>query len=215
MGEFIIQDCALLTKTSGVSAAINLRELRERVASCSQNVLYHHFCETPLVPAFDNPDSRNDFAVWAMLQLGDRILAERLGIINPYIYLDLEQLREQVLEILDERLSEVTFIPSCAQGGEFFFTESVTVVFDTGMRITAPEELPEAIGKMTSSSIYFHFLEARRRDPIGQDDFSAWLAGFPGQEAWDAALRGVDFAFYTMSELRGALVRLLTKGGVS
>lgn len=213
MGDFIIQDCALLTRTSGVPEAINLRELRERLATCRQDVLYHHFCETPLVPSFDNPDSRNDFAVWALLQLGDRVLAERLGIINPYSYNDLEKLRETVLEVLDERLSEVSFIPTCQNGAEFFFSEAVTVVFDTGMRITTPAELPEAIGRMTNGSIYFHFLEARRREPVGLDDFSAWLDAFPGQEKWCRALRSVDFAFFTLSELKGELVRILKNGG--
>ena len=215
MGEFIIQDCTLLTRTSGLPAAINLRELRERIATCRQDVLYHHFCETPLIPSFDNPDSRNDFALWVLLQLSDLVLAERLGIINPYIYSDLEDLREQVLEVLDERLSEIPYAPSCKPGGEFFFSEAVTVVFDTGLRITSPGELPDAIDKMSNGSIYFHFLEARRRDLVGVDDFSAWLACFPGQEAWCSALQSVDFAFYTLSELRGALVRILRKGGVS
>lgn len=215
MREFIIQDCTLLAKTSGVPPAINLRELRQRLATCRQDVLYHHFCETPLVPSFDNPDSRNDLAVWALLQLGDRVLAERLGIINPYIYTDLEKLRELVLDILDERISEVPFVPSCQHGGELFFTEAITVVFDTGGRISLPEELPAAIGAMTNGSIYYHFLEARRREPVGCDDFSAWLSCFPDQEDWCKALHDVDFAFYTLSELRTALVKLLVQGGVS
>jgi len=215
MGDFIIQDCSLLAKTSGLPAAINLRELRDRIALCSQDVLYHHFCETLLVPSFDNPDYRNDFAAWALLQLGDRVLAEQLGIINPYIFPDLEKLREQVLEILDERLSEVIFVPSCHPGGEFFFTEAVTVVFDTGKRIASPKALPEAIGTMTNGSIYYHFFEARRREPVGVDDFSAWLGGFPGQEAWRLALQTVDFVFFSLPELRGELVRVLGKGGVA
>ena len=215
MGEFIIQDCTLLTRTSGMSAAINLRELRDRLATCGQDVLYHHFCETPLVPSFDNPEYRNDFAGWALAQLGDRVLAERLGIINPYIFTDLEKLREQVLELLDERLSEVPSAPSCPPGGEFFFTEAVTVVFDTGGRISSPELLPKAIGGMTNGSIYFHFLEARRRLPVGLDDFSAWLAGFPGQEGWCGALQAVDFVFFTLPDLREELVRVLEKGGES
>jgi len=215
MGDFIIRDCSLLAKTSGLPAAINLRELRDRLTLCSQNVLYHHFCETPLVPSFDNPDYRNDFAAWALLQLGDRVLAEQLGIINPYIFPDLEKLREQVLEILDERLSEVHFVPSCQPGGEFFFTEAVTVVFDTGKRITSPKALPEAIGTMTNGSIYYHFFEARRREPVDVDDFSAWLSGFPGQEGWCRALQAVDFVFFTLPELRGELVRVLGKGGAA
>lgn len=213
MADFIIHDCALLSRTSGLPPAINLRELRDRLATCGQDVLYHHFCETPLVPSFDNPDYRNDFAVWALLHLGDRVLAERLGIIDPYVSTDLEELRAQVLDVIDERLSEMTTLPSCPPGGEFFFTQAVTVVFDTGARITSPERLPEAIARMTNGAIYYHFLEARRRPPVGSDDFTAWLAGFPDQEPWCRALRSVDFAFFTLTELRGELVRVLEKGG--
>jgi len=215
VGDFIIQDCTLLTRTSGIPPAFNLRELRERLTTCGRNVLYHHFCETPLVPCFDNPDYSNDFAVWALMQLSDRVLAERLGIINPYIFTDLEKLREQVLEVLDERLSEVHLVPSCPPGGEFFFTEAVTVVFDTAMRVASPEKLPEAIGNMSNGSIYYHFLEARRREPVGSDDFSAWLAGFAGQELWCRALQTVDFSFFTLTELRGELARLLQNEGAS
>jgi hypothetical protein len=213
MGDFNIRDCTLLTRTSGMPAAINARELRDRIASCRQDVLYHHFCEAPLVPSFDNPDYQNDFAAWALLHLGDRVLAERLGIINPYVFADLERLRGEVLDILDQRLSEIPFVPTCQAGGELFFTEAVTVVFDTGMRINSPEQLPEAIATMTTGSIYYHFLEARRRPPVGLDDFSAWLAGFPGQEGWLSALQAVDFMFFTLTDLRQELVRVLATGG--
>lgn len=215
MEDFRIQDCTLLSRTSNVPPAINLRELRDRIATCRQNVLYHHFCETPLVPSFDNPDYKNDFAVWALLHVGDMVLAERLGIINPYTFTDLERLREEVIEILDERLSEIHAMPSCQHGGEFFFTEAVTVVFDTGLRVTSPEDLPEAIGTMTNGSIYYHFLESRRREPVGIDDFSAWLAPFSDQESWCRRLQTVDFFFFSLSELREELVRTLEKGGTS
>ena len=68
----------------GGASGLDLRELRERIAVCGENVLFHHFCETTLRGTFDNPDYRNDFAVWSKLYLGDRVLAERLGILDPY-----------------------------------------------------------------------------------------------------------------------------------
>jgi hypothetical protein len=85
---------------------------------------------------FDNPDYRNDFAVWAKLYLGDRDLAERLGSLDPYSFASMEELRGATLEVIDERLSELTMIPWARPGDEFFFMESNTVVFDTGARIT-------------------------------------------------------------------------------
>lgn len=214
MRNFEIRDCALLARMSGLPAALNLRELRERLAVCSTNVLYHHYCETPMASSFDNPDYRNDFAVWVKLHLGDRVLAERLGIIDPYLIATEEELRVLTLDLIDERLSELPFVPSAPPGSEFYLMESTTVVFDTGRTIDHPRDLPAAILSMTSSSVYFHFLEAHRRHPDGLDDFSAWLIDCqPGHEDEITALRTTDFTFYTLSELRGELAKILSGMG--
>ena len=85
MTTFEVKDCALLTRMSGLPPAFNLRELRTP-SRCGENVLFHHFCETTLRGSFDNPDYRNDFAVWSKLYLEDRVLAERLGIMDPYAF---------------------------------------------------------------------------------------------------------------------------------
>ncbi len=207
MGDFEVKDCALLTRMSGIPPAFNLRELRDRIASCHPDVLYHHFCETVLVPSFDYPDYRNDFAVWSRWRLGDQVLSERLGMIDPYLYASMEELRAAALEIIDDRLSEVAMIPWARPGHEFHFMQAVTVVFDTGDRIHHPDELSEAVSRMTNGSIYFHVLEARRRCPVGVDDFTGWLKGCEGN--WDHyihAVQAIDVTFHTLSEIRQRLV---------
>lgn len=207
MTPFAVKDCALLVRMSGLLPAINLRELRERLAACSENVLYHHFCEPLLRHTFDNPDYRNDFAVWVKMYLSDRVLAERLGILDPFSMKSLEELRAVTLDILDERLSEVVAIPSAAPGDEFFFLEATTVVFDTGERIASPRELAGAIRRMTNGSIYYHFLEARRRAPVGRDDFTAWLMQEGKRNARIIrALDEIDFFFHSLRNLKEALI---------
>ncbi len=213
MTPFEVKDCALLTRMSGLPPAFNLRELRERIAVCGENVLFHHFCETPLRGTFDNPDYRNDFAVWSKLYLGDRVLAERLGIIDPYEFSSLGELRAATLDVIDERLVESTTIPWARPGDELFFMEATTVVFDTGIRISYPGEFAPAIGAMTGGSVYFHFLEARRRPPIGKDDFTAWLLENDDGERnrpYIEALARIDFYFHTLSHLRKELVKVLS-----
>ncbi len=210
MEPFVIKDCALLMKMSGLVPAMNLRELRDRIAVCGENVLYHHFCETTLRPSFDDPDYRNDFAVWAKMYLRDRVLAERLGVVDPYGFGTMEELRAVLLEIIDDRLGELTMVPWVRAGDEFLFKEAITVVFDTGDRVRQPHELAGAVRKMTDGSIYYHFLEALRRPPVGKDDFSAWL-----MKAGDAyspfvrAVGAIDFHFYGLARLRDELVRAL------
>lgn len=210
MRPFEVKDCVLLLRMSGLAPAMNLRELRDRIAACGQNVLYHHFCETTLRPTFDDPDYRNDFAVWAKLYLGDRVLAERLGIVDPYAFGTMEELRAAVLDIIDDRLGELTTIPWARPGDEFLFKEATTVIFDTGERILSPRELAPAILKMTNGSIYYHFLEALRRPPPGKDDFSTWLLE-AGEEYAPCvrALEAIDFHFYGLTRLRKELARVL------
>ena len=212
MTLFEIKDCALLMRMSGLSPAMNLRELRDRIAVCSENVLYHHFCETTLRPTFDDPDYRNDFAVWSKMYLGDRVLAERLGILDPYSYERMEELRAVVLEIIDDRLGELTMIPWVRPGDEFLFKEATTVVFDTWERIRHPRELAPALRRMTNGSIYYHFLEALRRSPVGKDDFSSWLLEAGKEyELYLRSLGSIDYHFHSLALLRKELVRALTQ----
>lgn len=216
MTPFEVKDCALLMRMSGLPPAMNLRELRDRIAVCSENVLYHHFCETTLRPTFDDPDYRNDFAVWAKNYLGDPVLAERLGILDPYGFGATEDLRSGVLEIIDDRLGELTMIPWARPGDEFLFKESTTVIFDTGERIDHPKDLAPAIRKMTNGSIYYHFLEALRRPPVGKDDFSAWLMEAGEEYApWLHSLASIDAHFLGLAGLREELARALTPAGVA
>ncbi len=208
MTPFEIKDCILLVRMSGLLPAVNLRELRDRLAVCTGNVLYHHFCETPLRVTFDNPDYRNDFAVWVYQYLGDRALAERLGILDPYDFASFEELRAEVLDILDEHLSELTMVPWARPGDEFRFREATTIVFDTGERVADPRDLAAAIRGMTNGSIYYHFLEARRRPPVGIDDFSAWLA--QRGEALAPCVKSlatIDYYFHTLAHLRADILR--------
>ncbi len=212
MNPFIIQDCALLTRMSGLPTALNLRELRDRIAVCSPDVLYHHFYETTLAPSFDNPEYRNDFAIWIKLYLGDRVLSERLGIIDPWEFKSMDELRGYTLELIDERLSEISTLFSVPQGSEFFFMEATTIVFDTGERIINPHDLAGAIKNMSNGSIYYHFIEARRRQPQRVDDFSSWL--MEGGKEWlnyIKAMAAVDFYFSSAGDLREELVQILTK----
>ena len=211
MSDFVVMDCSQLTRMSGLPPALNLRELRDRIGACSDNVLYHHFCETTLRATFDDPEYRNDFAVWSKEGLADRILAERLGIIDPYEIESISMLRLYVIDIIEERLSEMSpWVPTAHPGGEFYFQEAVTVAFETAQRISRPSEMAGAIKEMGNGSIYFHFLEGLRRPPLHKDDFSAWLLdqGEVG-EHFAKAISGIDFYFKSLTALRLELSKAL------
>jgi len=151
--------------------------------------------------------------VWSKLYLGDRVLAERLGILDPYEFSSLGELRAATLEVIDERLGESTMIPWARPGDELYFMEATTVVFDTGIRISHPREFAAAIGAMTGGSVYYHFLEARRRPLFGKDDFTTWLLENENGEKnrpYIEALARIDFYFHTLVHLRRELTKVLS-----
>jgi hypothetical protein len=206
---FKIKDCTLITRMAGVREAMNLRELEERLRICPDECLFHHFCETVIRPTFDFPDYPNDFALWAGWQLRDRVLAERLAVINPYKCKSFDELRHQVLDIIEERLSEIDHIPWAPKERAFQFLQAATVVFDTGIILNSPQDFYEKLPQMSLGSIYYHFVEARRRTKGMVDDFTKWLAEFGDEiKPLIKTLSEIDFYFMTLTELKNTLVAL-------
>ena len=105
-------------------------------------------------------------------------------------------------------------VPWVRPGDEFLFKEATTVVFDTGERIHAPKELAPAIRRMTNGSVYYHFLEALRRPPVGKDDFSSWILE-EGEKysPYLVSLGSIDIQFHSLDHLRKELVRALMQSG--
>jgi hypothetical protein len=207
---FYVKDCARICRMAGVHAAVSLRELRARIEVCPTASLYHHFCETKLRPSFDDPVYQNDFALWAARSLRDQSLAERLGVINPYDYADLDDLRNELVDLIDDHLAEIPTNPQALRGDNFHFMQAMTVVFDTKVKVeTLPGLLP-AVSRMTPGSIYFHIIEARRRTSDGRDDFSTWLRPLGGtaNEIADVISQS-DFYFLSLREIQERMVALL------
>lgn len=198
---FRFMDCALIILSLGRPAQ-GLRELRDRAAEVPPQSIWHHFYETLLRPTFDDPEYRNDFALWARRGLRDHVLAERLAVIDPLEFDGLEPLREHLVDVLDDRLAEGPAPPAVRPGQEFHFLRSQMIVVDTGLRAATPGEMGEQITALPPGSLYYHFIEARRR-PGGGDDFSAWLASWgPGVETLLQRLAAIDFRLWPLPDLR-------------
>ena len=204
---FQIKDCALVTISTGVSAQ-NLREFCQLLQKVPEESIYSHFYEGLLRFSFDDPEFRNDFAQWAKRALHDSVLAERLGIIDPHDYPTLEHLRDALVEIVEDRLYEIRYIPWARAGEEFYFLTSQTIVFDTGMQARTPRQLAQLIPKLSTSTIYYHFIEARRRLENKMDDFSFWIRSF-GEEYQPLveSLSQVEYYFCSLSELKERLIK--------
>ena len=174
---FAVKDCTLIAIATGIKAQ-SLREMRDKLADIHSGSIYYHFWGSLLSPRFNEPEFNNDFASWSYHALHDMILAERLSVIDPSHFHNMEDLRQEVIDVIEERLYEIEFVPFAKSSQQFNFVRSQIVVFDTRKRIEKPEELSSTLQNFSSGSIFYHFIDARRRTEKNTDDFREWLNGF-------------------------------------
>jgi hypothetical protein len=203
---FRFRDCALVALATGRHAQ-NLRELREGIRYVKAGSIYYHFWGRFLRPTFDEPEYNNDFAGWVYHSLHDKTLAERLSVVNPARYTDLEELRQELLDIVETRLDESEVIAWTRADRPFHFIMAKTIVFDTGLEASSPEHLADLLPRVSSGTIFYHFIDARRRTPGHTDDFSLWLDSF-GEEYRELSerLRGIDPYFGSLADLRREII---------
>ena len=205
---FSVKDCALLTIATGKKAQ-NLKEMRDHLLNIPIGSIYHHFWGGLLRPGFDESEYNNDFAGWVHDALQDHILAERLSVVNPAGFADMESLREALLEVIDQRLDEIGTLPWAEPDMQFHFVRSQIIVFDTREKIEAPEHLVEALPTLSGGSVFYHVIDARRRSPEMMDDFRSWLRSYgDGYEDLCSQLASVDPYFGSLVELRTQLTNL-------
>jgi hypothetical protein len=203
---FSIKDCALVSIATGKKAR-QLREFRDNLATIEAASIYHHFWGGLLVPRFEEREYNNDFAAWVRHGVHDKVLAEQLAALDPTGLSDLEQLRQVILDLVDARFDEAEHLSWMRASGQFEFICSQIVVFDTDRRLQNPEAFADVVPGLSTSSIFYHFVDARRRTETGTDDFSEWLGNFGDQyNSLREELADVDPFFGSLSELRNQLV---------
>jgi len=208
---FTIKDCALISLATGKKAQ-NLKELRAQLQIVDLSSVYFHFWGGLLRAGFEEREYHNDFAEWVRHEIQDDHLAERLAIIDPSDFADMEGLRHELIEVVEERLDEIEYITWARADRQFQFIRSQIVVFDTRKSITSPEDLLKAVPSMSTSAIFYHFIDARRRPPEGIDDFRAWLLRWEdGYDDLCDLLAEIDPYFMTLAKLREQISSLLAE----
>ncbi len=211
MVDFAIKDCALATMSTGRRAQ-TLREMRDVLRDVHPGCIYYHFWGTLLRPQFVDREYNNDFAAWCHHSLHDNVAAERLAVIDPADFADMEGLRQELIDVIEERLDESDLMLFARSDQQFHFIRSVIVVFDTGRRIIQPAELAPLLPELSVGSIFYHFVDSRRRDPVAVDDFRAWLSGWEEEhKALSDSLAEIDPYFESLFFLRDRLAETFQK----
>jgi hypothetical protein len=208
---FALFDCSLARLATGRSCS-NLRELLEAIRTVPDMVLEHHMIRCVLDDHFELYEFPNDLARWCWDALGDRVLAEQLALVDPYQHPSMQELREVLINVFEERLWGLDRVPWCRPGLELHLLGSRLIAYDTGERLPTLAALGEALPRMSRRSLFFHVHEARRRPAPGEgthepsDDFSHWLADRGSDPVLVAKLRSIDFYFLNLNQLRREII---------
>jgi len=206
---FWFRECFLIPMPIG-RRAINLRELLQAVREAEEPVLYYHLLQSRLIQNQPEVEYPNDFAVWAAAALQDSQLAEKLSSFDPFEYANLAEVRQAMVDIMEEYLWDLPNVPWARPGMEFHFCEASTVVMRSEISATNLQEFSQALQKVGLDSLYYHFFEARwRLEARDTDDFSYWIATNFDLPALVEAIRAIDVYFYTLPEIRTTLFNLI------
>ena len=196
--NFEFKQCITMLKATGKKAK-NLREFRNALETVSKRSVFHHTYQYFLKGHI--LEYTNDFAQWAGESLEERALAEHFSNIDPYDFTDIEELRKELVRQVDEYLLQFPEPRDALSGDEFFFNETVTLVFPSGVRARNLAEFLMAIKYVEGSALYYHFFDARQR--LGRsDDFSAWFEDALGKSELAARVRSIDPFMHSLDGIR-------------
>jgi len=201
--DFEFRQCVSILKSTGRKAK-NLRELREIIALVSDESIFHHTYQYFLKGHI--LEYTNDFAHWAGESLEERALAEHLSSIDPYDFSSIADLRNRLLRAIDEYLKKFPEPREAMAGEEFYFNQTITLIFPVGIRAQNLAEFLIAIKYVDASSIYYHFYEARTRLGSGVDDFSAWIQDVVLKKELADKIRAIDPFMHSVDGIREHII---------
>jgi hypothetical protein len=197
-----------LNEFIGVRAE-NERQLVQLLDEVSLDSIYYHTHGFLLRPRLRAGVYPNDFATWADVQVRDRILGERLAMVDPADFGTLQALRDELVAVVDEHLRRIGIVPQVVSGEPFEFIQSRIVEIPTGVEARTLQELRDALLEIDQSALYFHLVEARLRLGRDRNDFAAWLEQGLGLPELAARVQAVNPYAGSLEQARAGLIALL------
>jgi len=207
MNTFRFTECVEI-KELLADKADNELQLLERIEEVPLDSIYYHTHSYFLRHFYLVGQYPNDFANWAALQVRDRVLGEKLGVVTPSGSKTIEDIRAELLDIIDDHLSAIKTVPSVVYGEPFYFMKSRIIEVPTEVEVKDLPEFAAALRKIHASAIYNHTFEARMRMKKGKSDFSIWFDEVLGMGELAGKIEKIDCYMYSLEDLRAKIINL-------
>jgi hypothetical protein len=184
------------------------QQLLEAIEEIPLDSIYYHTHSFFLRHKYIAGPYPNDFATWAAIQVRDRVLGEKLGVLAPYDFENLESLRGEIVTIIEEHLSQLESIPRVTYGEPFHFMQSRIIEVPTGLAARTLTEFREILASVDDSVVYYHTFEAISRLGRGKGDFALWIEEQIGLPDLAQKISNIDPYMTTLESVRHRILKL-------
>ena len=178
--------CVELREMLGRKAA-DVQQLMEGIEEVPADSIYYHTHSYFLRYEYGPTLFPNDFATWVAVSVRDRVLSERLGLIDPFEFRDVEALRAQIVSTIDDHLQSLWNVPRVMHGDPFEFVSSHIIEVDLELTARSLEEFRDHLATVDRSVLFNHICEAKIRKGRHSGDFILWIGSESGLNLPDLA----------------------------
>lgn len=193
------------------------RQLLEAIEEVPLDSIYYHTHSFLLRHKYIAGPYPNDFATWAAIQVRDRVLGEKLGILSPYDFGNLESMRAEIVTIIADHLSRLQVIPRVIYEEPFHFMQSRIIAAPTGRQAQTLSEFRQVLASVDDSVIYYHTFEAILRLGKPKGDFALWVEEQLGLSELGEKITNIDPYRTSLESVRSRILNLcdefLEEGG--
>ena len=200
--------CIELREILGLRAR-DERELMELLERVPLGSVYYHTHSVFLRHHQLTAGYPNDFANWVAFQVRDQVLGERLAVLDPLAFGSLEELREELVSVIDHHIATLHPVPRVVFGDPFFFVQSHVIDVPTRLEARTLGEFRQCLAQVDASSIYFHALESRVRRGHPHGDFAEWTERALGLRSLAEEIARLNPYLGGLEEIRARMLELL------
>ena len=189
--------------------ATNLQELLDDLRTCSDACIFQHTFQTLEEHHFIREGFSNDFSHWAFSACNEIELAERLAALDVREFTSIADLRQQLVRLLEDYLRKSPRAATRAASEPFYLMAAEVVVVPTPYVGRNLEEFADGLRKVSIHGIYYHFIDARLRLKLNNNDFSVWLEQELDMGQAADRLNRIDIYTSTLEGVRRSILKVI------
>lgn len=186
-----------------------LKELLEAIRLCPDASIFQHTFQTLEEHHFIREGFSNDFAHWAFAACNEVELAERLSGLDVREFTSIQDLREQLVRVMEGYLEKNPKAATRPAMEPFYLMAADLVVIPTPYVARNLGEFADGLRQVSIHSIYYHYIDARLRLKLNTNDFSVWLEQELDLGQAGDRLNQIDIYTSTLEGVRRSILKVI------